>query len=79
MLKLLVDAAKENKIIYQLETGRGTTDAARIALSRSGVPSGVICVPARYIHSPAGILDLGDSEKAVELAVAAVRRISKVF
>jgi endoglucanase len=79
VLKLLVDAAKKNKIIYQLETGRGTTDAARIALSRGGVPSGVICVPVRYIHSSAGILDLGDSDKAVELAVAAVRKVSKVF
>jgi endoglucanase len=79
VLRLLVDSAKENKIPYQLETGRGATDAAKIALSREGVPSGVISVPARYIHSPAGILDLVDAENAVELAVAAVGKVSKVF
>jgi putative aminopeptidase FrvX len=80
VLRLLMDSAKENKIPYQLETGiRGATDAARISLSREGVPSGVISVATRYIHSPAAILDLDDVEKAVELAVAAIRRVPEYF
>jgi putative aminopeptidase FrvX len=80
VLRLLIDSAKENKIPYQLETGiRGSTDAARISLSREGVPSGVISVAARYIHSPAAILNLEDVEKAVELAVAAVEKVPKYF
>jgi len=80
VLRLLMDSAKENKIPYQLETGiRGATDAARISLSREGVPSGVLSVAARYIHSPAAILNLEDVEKAVELAVAAVENVSKYF
>jgi putative aminopeptidase FrvX len=80
VLRLLVDAAKENKIAYQLETGiRGATDAARIALSREGVPSGVISVAARYIHSPAAIMSLDDAEKAVRLAVALVEKVPTVF
>jgi putative aminopeptidase FrvX len=80
VLRLLIDSAKENKIPYQLETGiRGSTDAARIALTREGVPSGVIAIPARYIHSPAAILDLVDAEQSVELTVAAIRRVSKYF
>jgi putative aminopeptidase FrvX len=80
VLRLLMDSAKENKIPYQLETGiRGSTDAARIALSREGVPSGVISVPARYIHSPAAIVDLDDVEKAVRLAVAMVEKVPTVF
>ncbi|MCL6495988.1 MAG: hypothetical protein K6T54_14595, partial [Ignavibacterium sp.] len=46
VLRLLVDAAEENKIPYQLETGLpGSTDAARISLTKEGVPSGVISVP----------------------------------
>ena len=78
VLRLIVDSAKENKIPYQLETGiRGATDAARIALTREGVPSGVISVPARYIHSPVAILDLEDVEKAVKLVVAAVENVPK--
>ena len=80
VLRLFVDSAKENNIPYQLETGiRGATDAARIALSREGVPSGVISVPARYIHSPAGIIDIDDVEKAVQLALAVIENVSKYF
>jgi putative aminopeptidase FrvX len=80
VLRLFINSAKQNKIPYQLETGiRGATDASRIALSRSGVPSGVISVPTRYIHSPAAILDFHDVENAVELVVSAVENISKYF
>jgi putative aminopeptidase FrvX len=80
ILKLLINSAKEHKIPYQLETGiRGATDASKIALTREGVPSGVISVAARYIHSPAAILDLDDVEKAVQLAVAAIQNIPKHF
>jgi len=80
VLRLLIDSAKENKIPYQLETGiRGSTDAARISLSREGVPSGVISVATRYIHSPAAILNLDDAEKTVKLAVAAIEKVPKYF
>jgi putative aminopeptidase FrvX len=80
VLRLLVDSAKQNSIPYQLETGiRGATDAARIALSREGVPSGVVSIATRYIHSPSAILNLDDVEKAVELVVAAVGNIPKYF
>jgi len=80
VLRLLIDSAKENKIPYQLETGiRGSTDAARISLSREGVPSGVISVATRYIHSPAAILNLDDAEKTVKLAVAAIENVPKYF
>ena len=80
VLRLLIDSAKEHGIPYQLETGiRGATDASKIALTREGVPSGVISVPARYIHSPSALLNLDDVEKAVQLAVAAIENIPKHF
>ncbi|MBS7620869.1 M42 family metallopeptidase [Candidatus Bathyarchaeota archaeon] len=80
VLRLLVDVAEENKIPYQLETGlQGSTDAARISLTREGVPSGVISVPTRYIHSPASLLSLKDTENAVKLTVAAIQKIPKYF
>jgi endoglucanase len=78
ILRLLIDAADENKIPYQLETGLpGSTDAARILLSREGVPSGVISVPTRYIHSATSLLSLEDTENVVKLLVAAIRKIPK--
>ncbi len=80
VLRLLVEAAEENRIPYQLETGiRGATDASKIALTKEGVPSGVISVPARYIHSPTSLLSLKDVENAVKLAVAAVKNVTKYF
>ena len=80
VVRLLVDAAEENKIPYQLETGLpGSTDAARISLTREGVPSGVISIPTRYIHSPSSLLSLEDAEKAVKLTVAAIQKIPKYF
>ncbi len=80
VLRLFIDSAEENKIPYQLETGmKGTTDAAKIALTKEGVPSGVISIPTRYIHSPASLLSLKDVENAVKLAVATIKNVSKYF
>lgn len=80
VLRWLIDAASENKIPYQLETGLlGTTDAARISLTRQGVPSGTISVPTRYIHSPFGLISLKDAENSAKLAVAAVQNIQNKF
>jgi endoglucanase len=80
VLRLLVDAAEEKKIPYQLEAGLpGGTDASRISLAREGVPSGTISVPTRYIHSPASLLSLDDAEKCVRLTVAAIEKIPKYF
>ncbi|MEE8322103.1 MAG: M42 family metallopeptidase [Candidatus Bathyarchaeia archaeon] len=80
VLQLLVDAAEKNRIPYQLEAGLpGSTDAARIALTREGVPSGVISIPTRYIHSPISMLSLDDAENAAKLAVAAIKNVSQSF
>jgi len=80
VLRLLIESAKEDGIPYQLETGiRGSTDAARIALTRDGIPSGVIAAPTRYIHSPAAIMNLDDAEKTVELTIAAIKKVQKYF
>jgi endoglucanase len=80
VLRLLLDSAEENKIAYQVEAGlMGSTDAARISLTRQGVPSGTISVPTRYIHSPVGMLSLKDAENSAKLAAAAIQKIQKTF
>ena len=80
ILRMLMDAAEENKIAFQLETGLpGATDAARISLSRQGVPSGTVSVATRYIHSPAGMLNLKDAENSAKLTAAAIQQIQKHF
>jgi putative aminopeptidase FrvX len=80
VLRLLLDAAEENKIAYQLETGLpGTTDAARISLTRQGIPSGTVSVATRYIHSPVSMLNLKDAENSAKLTAAAIQKIQKHF
>ena len=80
VLRWLIDTATQNSIAYQLETGLlGTTDAARMALTRQGVPSGTISTPARYIHSPVGLISLKDAENCAKLAAAAVQKIQNRF
>lgn len=80
VLRWLIDTASENKIPYQLETGlMGTTDAARISLTRQGVPSGTISVPTRYIHSPFGLISINDVENSAKLAATAVQNIQNKF
>ena len=80
VFRLLTSCAEENKIDYQLETGLlGATDASRISLIREGVPSGTISIPARYIHSPVGLVSLKDLENCAKLAAFAVEKIQNIF
>ena len=80
VLKMLTHAAAKAKIAYQLEAiPAGSTDAARIALSREGVPCGVLSIATRYIHSPSSILSLSDVQQAVKLAVAAIGEAANIF
>ena len=74
MVKWLRKVADAKKIPYQLEVGHGgTTDASSIHLSRGGVPSTVISVPVRYIHSPVEVADLQDMEASAKLLLEALK------
>jgi endoglucanase len=68
IVDLLVSNAERKRIPYQMEVlEKGTTDAAAIQLSRSGVPAGCVSIPTRYIHSPSEMVDRFDVENAVAL------------
>jgi putative aminopeptidase FrvX len=80
VLRWLLDTAEEEKIPCQLESGLlGSTDAARISITRQGIPSGTVSIPTRYIHSPVGMLNLKDIDNSAKLAAAAIQKISKYF
>jgi endoglucanase len=80
VLEWLRETAKAKGIPYQLDvTESGTTDASAISLTREGIPSGVISVAARYIHTPVELLNLQDLEKAAELVVEAIKSINNYF
>lgn len=80
VLKWLKETASQHNIEYQLSVSEGgTTDATAIHLTRSGVPTGVIGVPTRYIHSPVELLSLKDLDKCAELIARAIERVGNYF
>jgi putative aminopeptidase FrvX len=73
----LVDVAERESIAYTLAAApRFTgTDADAIYLSRAGVPTAVISVPNRYMHSPNEIVSLKDLGAAARLIAAFCRSL----
>jgi endoglucanase len=76
MLRFLQEVAQKRKIPHQLKQPLfGGTNAGEIHLSRSGVLTGVLATPSRYIHGPSSIIDLKDLESLIQLALAALEEI----
>jgi endoglucanase len=73
--RLLIAAAEEAGVPYQLEVLQGgTTDAYSIQVVRGGVPASCISVPSRYIHTPSQIIDRRDAEAGVALLASFLAR-----
>ena len=77
VFELLHEAAVEEGIEFSIESrGRGTgTDADAIHLSRAGIPTGLVSVPVRYMHSPVEMVSLDDVDAAARLIAAFARRL----
>jgi len=71
----LVAAAKKEGIPYSVQAAprSSRTDADGIFLVRSGVPTGLISIPNRYMHSPNEVVSTEDLKKAAQLIAAFVR------
>jgi len=73
---LVIDTAEEMDIPYQFSTmDKGGTDGGHIHLYNTGVPTLVIGVPTRYIHSHSGIIDRRDYDQTVELISAVIKKL----
>ncbi len=77
MFELLHAAAEAESIPFTVESlGRATgTDADAIHLSRAGVPTGLVSVPCRYMHSPVEMVALEDIAAAARLIAAFAQRL----
>ncbi len=75
--ELLDEAAAAEGIAVTTEVaGRGTgTDADSIHLSRAGVPTAVLSIPLRYMHSPVELVELADVEAVIALITAFALRL----
>lgn len=79
VFEMLVETAKEEKIPYQIEgVSRGTgTDANVIQLTRSGVATGLVSIPNRYMHTPVELIDYKDVENTAKLLSAFILTLSE--
>jgi putative aminopeptidase FrvX len=77
VVERLTRVATEAAIPVQHEaTSRYTgTDTDKIFKTRSGIPSALISIPLRYMHSPVETVDLTDVENTVKLTVAFIRSL----
>jgi endoglucanase len=66
--------AAKAKIPYHLATvDKGGTDTGKIHMNKVGVPSLVIGVPTRYIHSHIGVIHRSDYDNSVKLITEMAR------
>lgn len=73
---MLINAGNENDIDYQLEVSDGgTTDGTAIHLTREGIPTGVLSVPTRYIHTTVSVCSKKDIESTIDLIVKAIENL----
>jgi putative aminopeptidase FrvX len=77
VFELLCETAEAEGIPYVIEVSTGTTntDADAIHLSRAGIPTGLISLPTRYLHSPTETVALDDVEAAARLIAAFALRL----
>ncbi len=73
----LAEVAEAEGIPYSVQASpRATrTDADGIHLTRAGVPTGLVSVPNRYMHSPNELVSLADLEHTARLLAAFVRSL----
>lgn len=71
--EFILDTAETHQIPYQFFVSNGGTDAGRVHLANKGVPSAVIGICSRYIHTSASIIHVDDYLAAKELLIQLVK------
>ncbi len=77
VFELLYETAEAEGIPVSVEVSRGqtNTDADAVYLSRVGVPTGLVSIPLRYMHTPVETVELADVEAVIRLLVAFAGRL----
>jgi endoglucanase len=75
---LLVESAEAEQIPYSIQAAPHDTgtDADAIYNALRGIPTGLVSVPNRYMHSPNELVALDDLARAARLCAAFARRLS---
>jgi putative aminopeptidase FrvX len=77
LLKLIIDSANKNKIPFQrAAASRATgTDTDAFAYSTGGVPSALISLPLRYMHTTVESVHKDDVENVIKLIYESLKSI----
>jgi endoglucanase len=75
---LLYETAEKLELPFTVESlGRGTgTDADAVHATRAGIPTGLVSVPLRYMHSSVELVSLPDIDAAARLIAAFAQALS---
>jgi putative aminopeptidase FrvX len=79
--ELLHETAEQEELPFTVESlGRGTgTDADAVHATRTGIPTGLVSVPLRYMHSAVELVSLSDVDAAAKLIAAFAQRLTADF
>jgi endoglucanase len=81
MYSRLVDVAKANEISYQPDAipGRSGTDAWAMQVAREGMPTALISIPLRYMHTSVETISLKDVERIGRLLALFISGLNEEF
>jgi endoglucanase len=81
MFDRLVAAAKAVELPYQVEPApeNSGTDAWSIQVARSGIPTGLLGIPVRSMHTPVETVSLRDIERTARLLAEFITRLDHDF
>jgi putative aminopeptidase FrvX len=79
LFELLYETAEREKIPFTVEaSSRATgTDADAVNISRGGIPTALVSIPIRYMHSPVELVQLDDVHACARLIAAAALAIER--
>jgi endoglucanase len=77
----LEQTAKALEIAHQTEPipGRSGTDAWAIQVTRAGIPTGLLAIPVRYMHTTVETLALKDLQRGARLLAAFIASLDDMF
>jgi endoglucanase len=76
---LLAQVAEAEEIphTFEVQSNQTHSDADALHDARAGVPTGLVSIPLRYMHSPVELVSLDDLEAVIRLVVGFARRLTR--
>ncbi|MEJ2209326.1 MAG: M20/M25/M40 family metallo-hydrolase, partial [Anaerolineae bacterium] len=81
LYEALVDAAKALEMSYQIEPAArvGGTDAVAMQVSRQGIPTALVSIPLRSMHTPIETVSIKDVERTGRLLAHFITHLDGAF